>query len=167
MSQLLEIKKKQQTTPSSRAASKTAAAHRGSPPKTVAGATAVRSRDLEARGPRFVRQAESDDAYEEPGDVCGRGRRRDHDGFSARDIVDRRAGNRVFSPDRAVALVHRAVRQFRRGDGGSAGQGAGRYASKDQDRNAWRSGSWDAIGPKWFPLRSSGPATWCLSRRVT
>ena len=46
----------------------------------------------------------------------------------------RRAGHRVRRADQPLALVHGAVRELRRGDGGGARQGAGRLAAQDEDR---------------------------------
>ena len=53
-----------------------------------------------------------------------------------RDIVDRRPIDRVRAADRGLAVVHRAVRQFRRSGGGRARQGAGRHAAQDPHRDA-------------------------------
>ena len=55
--------------------------------------------------------------------------------FLIRDIVTGAGGHRLRAADRPVALVHRAVRQFRRSDGRGARQGAGRIAAQDQDRH--------------------------------
>ena len=46
------------------------------------------------------------------------------------------AATRLHSPARALALVHRPLRQLRRGDGGGARQGAGRRAAQDAQRDA-------------------------------
>ena len=54
--------------------------------------------------------------------------------FVVRDIVTGAAGALLRRPDRPVAVVHGAVRQLRRSDGGGARQGAGRHAAQDQDR---------------------------------
>ena len=57
--------------------------------------------------------------------------------FVIKDARRRRTGRAgVQHPDRAVAVVYGAVRQFRRGHGGSARQGPGRRAAQDQDRHA-------------------------------
>ena len=42
---------------------------------------------------------------------------------------------RLHLPDHALAVVHGAVRQFRRSHGGRPRQSAGRHAAQDQDRN--------------------------------
>ena len=59
--------------------------------------------------------------------------------FLVRDLATGAAGHRLQSPDRPVAVVHRAVRQLRRSDGRSARQGAGRRAAQDQDGFRWQS----------------------------
>ena len=46
--------------------------------------------------------------------------------FLVRDLVQHHAGIGLHLPDRPLAVVHRAVRQFRRSGGGRARQGAGR-----------------------------------------
>ena len=56
--------------------------------------------------------------------------------FLVRDMFAGAAGPEVRSADRALALVHGAVRQLRRSDGRSARQGAGRQPAQDQDRRA-------------------------------
>ena len=52
-----------------------------------------------------------------------------------RDLVTRRRRVRVLVPDQSLALVHRAVRQFRRSGGRGARQGTGRHPAHDQDRD--------------------------------
>ena len=55
------------------------------------------------------------------------------DGLRGARHRGRRGRPRVWHPDRAVALVHGAVREFRRSHGGSARQGASRQPAQDQD----------------------------------
>ena len=53
-----------------------------------------------------------------------------------RDVGDSTAAENVFSrARRPVPLVHRAVRQLRRGDGRGTGEGAGRDAAQDAGRD--------------------------------
>ncbi len=47
----------------------------------------------------------------------------------------RRAAERLQRPGRRVPVVHRALRQLRRGDGRGAGQGPGRHAAQDAHRD--------------------------------
>ncbi len=54
--------------------------------------------------------------------------------FVARDIWPAARRRALRRPDRPLAVVHGAVRQLRRGDGGGARQGPGRHAAQDQDR---------------------------------
>ena len=54
--------------------------------------------------------------------------------FLVRDLVTGAGGIGFRLADLALALVHRAVRQLRRSDGGSARQGPGRHPAQDQDR---------------------------------
>ncbi len=68
----------------------------------------------------------------EPGHVRGRGRQRLHDA-ALRPRARHRHGRgaaRVHPRRLALALVHRALRQLRRGDGRGARQGAGRRAAQ-------------------------------------
>ena len=75
-------------------------------------------------------------ADQEPGDVRGRGRRgADHGPLRARPR-DRRREPRLHVPDHPLAVVHRAVRQFRRSGGRRPRQGAGRHAAQDPHRDA-------------------------------
>ena len=67
--------------------------------------------------------------------------------------------------DRALAVVHGAVRQLRRGHGRRARQGAGRHAAQDQDRRRWPSGScrrdrttWSRCPPRCARATSSSVA---------
>ncbi len=62
--------------------------------------------------------------------------------FLVRDVATGAAGHRLRPPDRPLALVHRAVRQLRRGDGRSARQGAGRHACARPRPTRSRSASW-------------------------
>ena len=56
--------------------------------------------------------------------------------FLVRDMFTGARWAEVRDPDRALALVHGAVRQLRRSHGGSARQSAGRQPAQDQDRRA-------------------------------
>ena len=56
--------------------------------------------------------------------------------FLIRDIANGAGEHRVQVSDRAVAVVHGAVREFRRSHGGGARQSAGRFAAQNQDRCA-------------------------------
>ncbi len=77
------------------------------------------------------------DAGEEPGDVRGRSRRRADDGVpDPRHASPARGGIGFELQISAVAVVHGAVRELRRGHGGGARQGAGRLAAQDEDRRA-------------------------------
>ncbi len=69
------------------------------PPKLRAVAAAVRSGDRVARAARVVRQAESGDAAQEPGDVRRRGRRRADDGVRGARHRHRRRRYRVRHAD--------------------------------------------------------------------
>ena len=81
-------------------------------------------------------QAQPADDGAQPGDVHRRGRLgADHDPVPPRLRRQRRPGARVRGPRRAVAVVHRAVRQLRRGDGRGPRQGAGRRAAQDPRRH--------------------------------
>ena len=55
--------------------------------------------------------------------------------FVIKDAITGAGGLSFWHSNRAVAVVHRAVRQFRRSHGGSARQGAGRRSAQDQDRH--------------------------------
>ena len=93
----------------------------------------VRSGDRRPCVRRVVRQARPAPHVAQPGDV----RRRDRRGRSRRVIL---IGNLFGGGDdqtwfvawiTALALVHRPLRQLRRGDGRRARQGAGRHAAQD------------------------------------
>ena len=71
-------------------------------------------------------------AAQEPGHVRHRGRRPAHHGRPLHP--DRRRAAGLHPPDLPLALVHRPVRQFRRGHGRRPGQGPGRRAAQDPDR---------------------------------
>ena len=51
------------------------------------------------------------------------------------DLAGGRRQAAVHRPGGVLVMVHRPVRQLRRGDGGRPGQGAGRHAAQDPDRN--------------------------------
>ena len=51
-----------------------------------------------------------------------------------RDVVSGARRRRLHAADRALALVHRALRELRRGDGGGARQGAGGHAARSRAR---------------------------------
>ena len=51
------------------------------------------------------------------------------------ELVARQRAAAVHRPGRVLALVHRAVRQLRRGDGRGPRQGAGRHAAQDAHRD--------------------------------
>ena len=71
----------------------------------------------------------------QPGDVHGRGGGgADHGPVHPRPR-DRRRRARLLLPDQSLALVHRAVRQLRRGRGRGPRQGAGGDLAQDQDRD--------------------------------
>ena len=77
-----------------------------------------------------LRQARPAADDQEPRDVRGRGRgRADHGDLPARPR-DRRSEPRLHLPDHPVAVVHGAVRQFRRSRRRRPRQGAGRIAAK-------------------------------------
>ena len=94
------------------------------------------AQDHRRRGDRRRAQARSARAGEEPGDLRHRGRLgRRHGPVRARSRRAQRAG-RVLRADRRLALVHGAVRQFRRGGRRRARQGAGRRPAPDAHRHA-------------------------------
>ena len=82
--------------------------------------------------------------------------------FVINDAVTGAGGICFRRSDRSVAVVHRAVRQLRRGDGGGARQGAGRHAAQDQDRHAGAKRLCRTARSRWCRPRSCAPATWCL-----
>ena len=91
-----------------------------------AGIGDARPEDRDARDRASVHQARSAADDQEPRDVRGRGRgRADHGDLPARSR-DRRRQPRLHLPDHPVAVVHGAVRQFRRSGRRRPRQGAGR-----------------------------------------
>ena len=90
-----------------------------------------------AFGSRRRRQeARPPGAGPKPGDVRRGGRQRaHHDPLLQGPGFLERPGQRVHRPGRAVPVVHRAVRQLRRGRGRGPGQGAGRHAAQDPQRD--------------------------------
>ena len=87
---------------------------------------AMRDSFTQARSARDVAQ---------PGDVRGRGRQRaDHAPVAARPRRRRRATSASSLQIVRLAVVHRAVRQLRRGDGRGARQGPGRDPAGPADR---------------------------------
>ena len=71
--------------------------------------------------------------------------------FFVRDLIAHNGRRFVFRPDRRVAVVHRAVREFRRGGRGGPRQGAGRRAAQDPHRHPGKA----LIDPDWHRHRSS------------
>ena len=63
------------------------------------------------------------------------GQRAHHASLLVRDVGDRPRRPRLHAPARALALVHGALRQLRRGDGRGPRQGAGRRAAQDPARD--------------------------------
>ena len=82
---------------------------------------------------RQLRQARPAHAGPQPGHVRGRGRLgAHHDPVLPRPRRSTTASENVFAGlVVAVPVVHRAVRQLRRGDGRGPGQGPGRHAAQD------------------------------------
>ena len=68
---------------------------------------------------------------EEPGDVRGRGRRGAHHRHLRPRLDERRRASCLHVPDHRLAVVHRAVCQFRRSRGRRPRQGAGREPAPD------------------------------------
>ena len=104
---------------------------------------ALRPEDRAAGDRPGLRQAQPGHSDEESGDLRARGRHRaDHRSAGARPGAASR-GRRFHLPDRPVAVVHRAVCEFRRSGGGRARQGAGRYIApqprRDQGEEAFGS----------------------------
>ena len=102
---------------------------------------AVRPRDHAAGGRRLAGQARPPPPDPQPGDVRGRGRRRDHHRWLADPGLRRPAARRrrraglVRLLDRRLALADRDLRQLRRGAGRGPGQGPGRRAALDAHRD--------------------------------
>ena len=92
----------------------------------------------------------------QPGHVRRRGRQRPHDGpLRAGAARPRRGARRVHPRRLALALVHRALRELRRGDGRGPRQGAGRRPAQARARRWSPSGSPSrATGPGWAPVPS-------------
>ena len=82
-------------------------------------------------GARRVQKAQSAPPAQEPGHIRHRGRGAADDGRPVFEI-EGRAG-RLRAPGVPLALVHGALRQFRRGHGRRPGQGPGRRTPKDTD----------------------------------
>ena len=82
-----------------------------------------------------VQKAQSAPYDPQSGHVRGRDRRRADDDPVLPRPGHRREGSRLLVPDQSVALVHGAVRQFRRSRRRRPRQGAGRIAAPDQDRH--------------------------------
>ena len=80
--------------------------------------------------------------------------------FLIRDIFTGAAGHRLRAADRAVALVHRAVRQLRRSHGRSARQGPGRQLRKTKTDAMAKRLVRPATRSRWCLPRSCAPATW-------
>ena len=95
--------------------------HEGAP--SGVGRLAVRPRDHAAGGRRLVRQARPAPDGPQPGDVRRRGRQRPHDDpVLPGPAVGDGSRQRVRRARRRVAVVHRAVRQLRRGGGRGRGK---------------------------------------------
>ena len=103
---------------------------------------------------RLVPEAPSAHHGAQPGDVRGRGRQRaDHAPPPLRPR-HRRRQHRVRAADHPVAVDHRAVRQFRGGDGRRARQGPGRHACGGRRPKPSRTGN-----------APTGPSRSCRRRR--
>ena len=103
--------------------------------KQHAGLGAARSQDRAARHRLGVREARSADADEEPGDVRAGGCHGAHHRDPGSRSRHGRSKHRIRIPDRAVAVVHGAVRELRRGDRGGPRQGPGRRPAAPAYRN--------------------------------
>ena len=127
---------------------------------------ALRSADRPARDRGRVPQARSAAGRQEPGHVRGRGRqRRDH--LPAPPGPVHRGRRSALQPaDHPLALVHRPLRQLRRGDGRGARQGPGRCAAQDQDRDRGPQAACEARRSA-SPAPSCARATWSSARRAT
>ena len=75
---------------------------------------------------RQRRQARPAPHGAQPGHVRGRDRQRARDVLFFTDLARRRRRERLRRADRGLAVVHRALRELRRGDGRGPRQGAGR-----------------------------------------
>ena len=106
-----------------------------------AGHSSDRSQDRRARDRLGLRQARSALDDEEPGDVRGRSRRRAHHRHLHPRLGERRRASRLHLPDHCLAVVHRAVRQFRRSRGGGPRQGASGNACARPAKRPWPSSS--------------------------
>jgi hypothetical protein len=80
--------------------------------------------------------------------------------------VTARSASRLRLPDQSLAVVHRAVRQFRRGGGRGPRQGAGRLAAQDQAPNDGQALSGHGK-PRASRRRAQARATSSWSRRAT
>ena len=82
--------------------------------------------------PRVYPQTRSTPGRPKPGDVRRGDRGIAHDDHAGESIRHQPGQPGLYPADQSVAVVHGAVRQFRRGDGRGAGQGPGRYAARTQ-----------------------------------
>ena len=129
----------------------------------------ARPGDPRARRSAGLRQARPARADQEPGDVRGRGRGgADHRPLPARPRR-RAAATRLHVPDHALALVHRAVRQLRRGGGRGPRQGAGRRLRRTRTETAGQAARprRRAATTSSCPAPASRSATSCWSRPAT
>src|SRR5216684_3425015 len=92
--------------------------------------------DRQASGGGFIQEVEPARDDEEPGDVRRRSRQR-ADNFSTHSRPGRaRAGHHTYGlrvTDYAVAVVHGALRQLRRGNGRGPWKGTSRQPAKSKD----------------------------------
>ena len=96
---------------------------------------------------------------QEPGDVRGRGRRHAHHRDLPPRSGHRRRLARLHLPDHLLAVVHRGVRQLRRGGGGRPRQGAGGDAAQGAHRDAWPSASSRCTATEYDDRRRAVAAT--------
>ena len=123
-----------------------------------------------ARDPRGASQARPAAPVAQPGHVHRRDRRGHH--HSHPDRQPRRHGDDqtwFVAWITALALVHRPLRQLRRGDGRRARQGPGRHAAQDPNRDDGQGAGRRRPRPSssCAPRPSCGPATSSWSKRAT
>ena len=121
---------------------------------------AVRALDRPRRCRRGVPQARPADPGPQPGDVRGAGRQRPgHPAVRCQPGQRRRAGRHlVHRPGGAVAVVHGAVRQLRRGDGRGRGKAQAdelRKARRDTTARRLRSDGSTEVVPASQPGRAT------------
>ena len=139
-------------------------------PQAHAGLGAVRSQDRRAGHRLGLRQARSADADQESGDVRARDRHGADHGHPDPRPRHRRREHRLRVPDHPLAVVHGAVRQFRRSHRRRPRQGAGRYAAppahRDAGQAADRAGDRKRLQAR-ARHRASRSATSCWSKPAT